>query len=171
MLPLGWWWHTPEDTLDKIDADLLARDTRIFTHGVLRLVLSEKLPLDYAAYARELQSELLALQIGDGAVDTGALAELAGSLADRLAMVDGQEANETLRILSRVLVPMESTKADRFSHDPALPISHSPALDPFRALKAATPGTDAFRHAEVGAVRAANRVRHTLRAAKAVLGD
>ena len=27
---LGWWWHTPHDTLDKIDPANLVRDTRVY---------------------------------------------------------------------------------------------------------------------------------------------
>ena len=28
----GWWWHTPDDTLDKMDPALLVRDTQIYVH-------------------------------------------------------------------------------------------------------------------------------------------
>ena len=28
----GWWWHTPDDTLDKMDPDLLERDTQIYVY-------------------------------------------------------------------------------------------------------------------------------------------
>jgi hypothetical protein len=33
-----WWWHTREDTIDKIDADVLALDTRVYVAAALRLV-------------------------------------------------------------------------------------------------------------------------------------
>ncbi len=32
---LGWWWHTPHDLIDKIEPDLLVRDTRIFVHTLV----------------------------------------------------------------------------------------------------------------------------------------
>ena len=34
---LGWWWHTPGDTVDKIDPKLLRRDTIIYTLLTYRL--------------------------------------------------------------------------------------------------------------------------------------
>ena len=39
---LGWWWHTPHDTLDKIDEANLVRDTKVYVHTLWRL-LSEEL--------------------------------------------------------------------------------------------------------------------------------
>jgi len=71
---------------------------------------------------------------------------------------------------SRALVPLDYTDGDRFSHDPALPQSAWPALDPLRALSQAKPGSDQARFAAVGARRAANRVLHALKDAQAALG-
>ncbi len=34
---LGWWWHTTEDTLDKIDPEHHVRDTKIYVEVVGRL--------------------------------------------------------------------------------------------------------------------------------------
>ena len=49
-----WWWHTREDTIDKIDADVLALDTRVYVAAALRLVGAPLLPLDYARFARAI---------------------------------------------------------------------------------------------------------------------
>lgn len=177
ILPLGWWWHTSEDTLDKIDPRLLVRDTQVFVHGVLRLLLSDRLPLDYALYARAIGQELAALHVPESAASAMQLAELAENLAADLEAaatmadeVPPEAYNEILRSVSRVLVPLECTRGDRFSHDPALPLPHWPVLDPLRALHGAGPGTDAFRFAEVGAVRASNRIRHALAHARGLVG-
>ena len=50
----GWWWHTPDDTLDKMDLDLLVRDTRVYVHALWRLLTDPVLPLDYVAGAAAL---------------------------------------------------------------------------------------------------------------------
>ena len=55
---LGWWWHTPHDLLDKIDEANLVRDTRIFVRTLWHLLTEPVLPLDYAAHAGALLSEL-----------------------------------------------------------------------------------------------------------------
>ena len=49
-----WWWHTREDTIDKIDADVLALDTRVYVAAALRLVGAPVLPLDYGRFARAI---------------------------------------------------------------------------------------------------------------------
>ena len=51
--PLGWWWHTPHDLLDKIDPANLTRDTRVFVRALWRLVTDAVLPLDYAAHCAQ----------------------------------------------------------------------------------------------------------------------
>ena len=59
--PVGahcWWWHTPDDLADNISENNLVRDTRIYVHALWRLLTDRVLPLDYAAYARDLLAEL-----------------------------------------------------------------------------------------------------------------
>ena len=55
---LGWWWHTTEDTLDKIDIDNLVRDARVYAETLWRLCTLPRLPFDYAATADELAQTL-----------------------------------------------------------------------------------------------------------------
>ena len=47
-----WWWHTRDDTIDKIDADVLALDTKVYVAAALRLVDAPVLPLDHVRFAR-----------------------------------------------------------------------------------------------------------------------
>jgi hypothetical protein len=67
-------------------------------------------------------------------------------------------------------VPVDYTSGDRFDHDPALPQSPWPVLDPLRALAATPDGSDEAKFAAVAAVRAANRLRHALDQAIAAAG-
>src|SRR4029453_14883229 len=53
-----WWWHPGEDTIDKIDPDVLALDTRVYVAAALRLVGGPLLPLDYARFARAILAAL-----------------------------------------------------------------------------------------------------------------
>jgi Iap family predicted aminopeptidase len=55
-----WWWHTPEDTFDKIDFDVLAGDTRLYVEALHRLLTASALPLDLSAAAAELERILVA---------------------------------------------------------------------------------------------------------------
>ncbi len=55
---LGWWWHTTEDTLDKIDRAHLHRDAQVYALVLWRWCTAPVLPLDYAATAAELREVL-----------------------------------------------------------------------------------------------------------------
>ncbi len=166
---LGWWWHTPGDTLDKIDEANLVRDTRVFVRVLWRLLTEEVLPLDYAAHAEALLATLAKL---DGPLPLTPLIEATAALRDkairlRTSAVAPERANRALMQLSRALVPMDYTNGDRFLHDPALPQAPWPVLDPIRAL-ASTPA-DLLPFAMVDATRAQNRLQHALRQANRAL--
>src|SRR5262249_62170895 len=61
-----WWWHTREDTVDKIDRDVLVLDTRVYVAAALRLLNAPVLPLDYGRVARALAGTVGGLQAGGG---------------------------------------------------------------------------------------------------------
>ncbi len=163
----GWWWHTPDDTLDKMDPELLARDTRVYVHAVARLLTMQVLPLDYGRAADVLAAELDKLAPGVGAaLDLGWLRERARHLGERAraipATADPEAVNRALMAVSRALVPMDYTRGDRFDHDPALAQNPYPVLDPVRALAASEAGGEARQFRLVAARRACNRLGHAL---------
>jgi hypothetical protein len=176
----GWWWHTPDDTEDKIDAEILLRDTRIYQHAVWRLLATPVPPLDFASAAHALVETLAqrGREAGD-ALDLSlcldrarALEQLVTQLQRHATTAEGADAEqfaETLRRLSRALVPLAYTRGDRFAHDPALPQPPLPAL----ADTALLDGLDADgRHFLASRlVRDANRVAHALDQALALLAD
>lgn len=173
---LGWWWHTPEDLLDKVDEPNLVRDTKVFVHVVTKLLTDPILPLDFAAQAHTLREELatLATALGDR-FDLTALRAATDTLhakTERLtASTDAARTNATLMALSRALVPVDYASSDRFTHDPALPVPDWAVLQPLRDLAAAAPGSDAAYTRAVSARRAANRLAHALRTAIAALDE
>ena len=160
----GWWWHTPDDTLDKIDPELLVRDTRIYLHAVWRLLADPVLPLDYAAFAEDLDRQLAAL---GGAMDLAELRDRVATLRHGTERLRGHPQaldrvdliNAALMRMGRALVPIDYTRGDRFDHDPALPLPPYPALEPLRVLAAVPAGSDELKFAAVAACRALNRIR------------
>ena len=50
--PGVYWWHTIDDTFDKIDLDGLLRDGRVVGVLLYELLSKEKLPADYSSYAK-----------------------------------------------------------------------------------------------------------------------
>jgi hypothetical protein len=160
---LGWWWHTPEDTIDKVDIAFLARDTRVFAHVVGKLLTAETLPIDYTAHAAALGQELAKIaETLAGRFDISSLQTACAQLATAAA---GPHSDTAIMAAGRALVPTDYTKGDRFTHDPATPLPPWPVLQPIRDLAATLPGTDAAHFAEVAAMRARNRMGFALREA------
>ena len=169
----GWWWHTPDDTLDKIDADVLLRDTRIYQHTVWRLLAEPVLPLDYAAAARELVETLerRQQQAGD-ALDLSLCIERALELERRAVAFAGHgpaQPDVILRRLSRAVVPLAYTLGNRFTHDPALAQPAIPALADAECLPKLAPSSDEHRCLASRLRRDANRTASALRQALDVL--
>lgn len=173
----GWWWHTPDDTLDKMDAELLVRDTRIYVHAIARLLTDEILPLDVARQAEALGRELslLCANLGDRldlstvAADTAALALTARRLTKNARILDAPLVNRALMAATRALVPMDYTTGNRFHPDPSLKQGTYPVLDPIRALAMTKVDTDEARFAGVAAKRALNLLACAIEEARAQL--
>lgn len=171
---LGWWWHTEYDLIDKIAPHLLVRDARIVLRVVLGLLMRERLPIDYAKQLGDLASELG--RLGERLNIAPYLSKAIGNakaLAHDLAAFDGMTLDTSahdraVMRLSRILVPLDYTRGDRFVHDPALSLSSWPVLDPLRQLASSAAGDEA-RFAEVDAVRALNRLTHSLTEASHLL--
>jgi hypothetical protein len=165
---LGWWWHTPHDTLDKIDEANLVRDTKVYVHTLHRLLTDRVLPLDFAAHAWVLLAELASLRDALGErFDVGDLIAAAEGL--RAAASAGGASDHALMRASRALDPLYYTTGDRFTHDPALPLPAWPVLQPLRDLAKTAPETDDARFLTVSANRGRNRLLHALRAATRAL--
>jgi hypothetical protein len=172
---LGWWWHTAEDTPDKIDPALLVRDCKIYVGLIYALCTSPVLPLDYTASARAwlgaLQDVRRAASSGIDLRPTLAAARRlvkATALLDRRARAlrarpdraSVRAVNRALMAVGRALIPVDYTQAGRYDHDPALQPPHPPRLAALRALADAT--GDQAKHLAVRAVRDLNAIRHAL---------
>src|SRR6266850_34267 len=83
-----WWWHTKDDTVDKIDADVLALDTKVYLATALRWLNAPVLPLDHRPAAQSLLAELETLQAVAGArFDLSPALDAARALVERLERV------------------------------------------------------------------------------------
>ena len=180
LTALGWWWHTPHDTIEHIDPKNLVRDTRIVLQVLQRLLTSRILPYDYTAYADSLGDEIARLeeQLGDrldiSAVET-AVSALRNNAANLLtksksaADVDASRINAALTRASRRLVPLNYTTGERFHHDSALPHPAWPSLEGIRELARQQEGSAELPFYAVHARQTRNRIVHALYEANAEL--
>lgn len=149
--PLGWWHHSLENTLDRIDWDYLAEHVQLYAAWLWRLCMDPVLPTRFTAVAEELLARLSALGpagsgIGlDGTIARArsfraaaiALDAAADAWTDRFAQdaaageVAAAALNEGLKRLSRLLVPLSSTLGGAYQPDP---YGFSPLTAPIPSL-------------------------------------
>jgi Peptidase family M28/PA domain len=183
---LGWWWHTTEDTLDKIDPELLVRDTRIYAAIAYRFLSSRLVPLDVRAAAEELLEHLRGWQRkAPDSFDLApvvARAEEVADLADRLQERLDSDAetmetdrarriNELFKRAVSAMVRLNYTQSDPFDHDSALSQPPVPLLAPVDRLLDAKTGSDAENEILTLLVRRRNRVLYELAEARHALRD
>jgi len=182
----GWWWHTTEDTVDKLDKDNLLRDARIYGVILARLCALPVLPLDASAAGDEFVTLLSGFQEKARPVfDLGRCLERAEEFKKEASLLreaidrhlkyakaaeSRQEeafaiANKALMDLGRVLIPVNYTNADPFDQDPAVPIRPIPGLYPVTQLGSHSPESDEFRFLHTRLVRESNKVCHALKQA------
>lgn len=174
---LGWWWHTTEDTLDKIDPDLLVRDAGVYAAIAYRLVVEPILQLDPSAAARELLDHLSSWQEKAGdRFDLSGTVERARELSDLCESLGGKAKDlgandpETVKTLNsaiqdaeRTLVRLDYTRGNPFAHDPALSQPAVPLLAPVEDLAKAIPGSDEENELLTLLIRNRNRLRYELK--------
>jgi hypothetical protein len=185
---LGWWWHTTEDTLDKIDPELHARDTKIYVEVVGRLATEPVVAFDLRGPLTEMATALEAIE-----AEWGALGALAGDDRPdfdglRADLTDAREAVEALNARARSegladeeaarlnaalinaaksLMPANYTVSGEFGHDLAMGAQTLPSLRPGTPLAGMS---DDEQWAALHQVRrAVNAVRYRVRLAAALV--
>ncbi|MDQ6907974.1 MAG: M28 family peptidase [Chloroflexota bacterium] len=172
---LGWWWHTPDDTLDKIDGPNFVRDTQVYLLACWRLCTLPVLPFDYTETANELRDRLHMLQeSANGRFDLTPLITALDALhadAERLNAVakgggDPEAVNAAIMAVGRALIPVNYTLAGPFEIDLALENPILPGLAPVVTLAELDPASNDAGFLRTKLVRERNRVQHALATAR-----
>lgn len=168
------WYHTPLDTMDYIDPELLARDTKILASTVYRLAVDERLPIDQTGAVTEIIDALdeIAGQSG-GAIDLAPVkadAERLLGLAKQLNdLADVDAFNRTAMRVSRILMPVNYTVHGPFVQDAALSAPSLPGLRSAIALGKLPNPSPERSLLEVSVRRERNRLHVALRDAAATI--
>lgn len=175
---LGWWWHTVEDTMDKLDPELLVRDARIYAVAVATLVGDALLPLSAVAEADELLHGLIDLdEVADGRFDLSTTIAtvrearaVAGGLEDwRAKQPPGTDLdkaalfNRAVNVLLRGLVGAQYSEHGPYGQDPAAGMQPIPLLHPVLALVELNADSDQARLMTVDLIRSRNRLEDMVR--------
>lgn len=168
---LGWWWHTTEDTADKIDPAYLVRDAKVYAETMWRLCTLDRLPFEPAAAAEEMAHTLSAYhKAANGALDLSGTEALAREAATAIAALsrtqhDPTAANALTMELNHLLIPINYTRTGPFEHDLALRTDPLPGLSDTAKLGKLDQSSDDFYFLRTRLTRERNRVEHALRSA------
>ena len=172
---LGWWWHTPADTLDKLDSAHLVRDAQIYVLAAQRALEDHILPLDYRAAVAEARAILTQYaREAKGRFDLTPVFGLLGDLGKAVARLErairsqtlpptaAELANVCLMALGRQMIPINYCRSGPFDHDTTLPVPPFPGLEPMRRLGVIPAKSSEAKQLVVGLVRQRNKMCYHL---------
>ncbi len=165
-----WWWHTPDDTFDKVDFDILKTDTDLYVDALSEMLAAATLPIDLVAEVRAL-GEVIAqrARASGGRFDLQEAARRQRTLLKIVEEVGGNDTANTgpeidlaririLRPLHRVLY----SPLGPFHPDPGGNLGLLPGFAPVAILASEDPSTDRYRFAYATLVRERNRLLEAL---------
>ena len=178
---MGWWWHTEQDTIDKVEPAVLLKDTQIHLLATWRLSTAQRLPFKLGPLANELGLRLAELSAAapqlswDCLRATAARLELAATTFDRdWSRATGSEretGNRAALAAIRHLTPVSFSAAPAHQHGPATPTSMLPLLEPALRLGRLAAGGDEQRFWCADLLRRQNAIEHALtQATRALAG-
>ncbi|SDN24036.1 PA domain-containing protein [Paenibacillus sp. yr247] len=169
---LCWWWHTTEDTMDKIDPECLVRDAKVYVLLMNRLLTSDIVPINQYKAADDIEQALFDWQqkAGDH-FDLSPVILRIRELKEKLQrfqnLIDQHNVQDPLRIsqinrtimdISRILVPINYVRGSRFDHDPAIDLPGIPKLAEIDQLVATDPESDQYRFIHMSLRRKCNEI-------------
>ena len=160
-----WWWHTPDDTYDKIDPGTLKTDTDLYADALAEMLAGPRYPVSLSAQVASLAEAVAARdaasggalglgeQLGGRMVGLREAAERLDELADA-GSVGPLDLVAVLRPLHRVMyVPLNT-----YHPDPGVGLGPLPGLASARLLSSEDAGSDRRGFAATGLARERNRL-------------
>jgi len=190
-----WFSHTVEDTLDKVDMELLEAPFKVHVASILRLCNQPILPFDFCSVAEILMTRLKELQaMNKSDVTLSAVMSQADifsantqtlNLNIKKALAEYEEKdcrpdsekafkrfNACLMGLCRILLPVITTKSDKYNHDPmGSSFKPIPLLEPLNELSSMESQTDEYKALQTALFRARNQVSDAIKAANDLLSS
>jgi Peptidase family M28 len=135
---LGWWHHSIENTIDKLDFEFMADHLRLYAAYLWDLCTAVVLPFEYVSVADAFIERLDELKGGaegiglEGAVDAARAFKVAAEKLEAVSQdwrqryaagtttdeAPAERLNACMKRLSRALVPLASTSKGAYGHDP-----------------------------------------------------
>ena len=174
-------WHTPDDTLEVADPDILVRDIRVYAATILRVLNSFVYPFNYLKLVDELMKWIMEYShhVKDKLDLSPVLKELELLRNDLEAFyrisieIEGKKdperakkVNEVMLSISRLLVPLYFCKRGYFEQDLAVSIPPIPLIADCLRLLELDPKSDEYMFLKTRLIRGRNKVVNFLRTAR-----
>ncbi len=192
LATLGWWHHSVENRLDKLDWSWIATHLEIYAAWLWELATAPVLPFRFVPVADQIATRLDQLAGPGAAVGLGGVRKMTDTFAASAARLDAAaEAwaarfakgegdddaarllNRTMKRLSRILVPLQSQVKGSYAQDPygyTPQTTMLPCLYDLPELERAEDGPDRWM-LETQLVRDRNRVADGVGDATAAIDD
>ena len=166
----SWWWHSREDSRDKVDLDLLVEETDLLVAMAEGLTAPPLIPYDFRATAKEMKEKLESIE----PYDTRNLVSLVERFAERAEILaslpektvaDPRALNDGLLRISRALNSVYYSRSGPYDQDANELIPRFPGLASASDLSTLDPKSDEARFLEVRLKREENRIEEALREA------
>jgi aminopeptidase YwaD len=166
----GWWWHSEFDSLDKVDPELLLRDTRLLAATVFRLASCDRLPSDFPGYFERMAGIFRELDAqSDPAFTFDRLLAATQALGDQvqrvMAGLEDGPANRVIKAVGGRLNRLMYSSCDPFHFDNTFAMKPFPGLQVAGIHRATTP-PEQFLFTLTGFTRQTNRFLHELHLAE-----
>lgn len=187
---LGWWYHSQEDTLDKIDRELLLEGLKMHACYAYELATRPRLPFEFINVAEVILERLHTLKECGVDFDLSSLIDTATQLKHRARELDRRGSqlekaahgiseelrcfNATLMRLSRILTSVLGTVTGRWSQDTygltalRTPV---PGLFPLEHMAKLNAGDDEYKLLWTQGLRERNRCMDALKEAVGTIDD
>jgi len=180
----GWWHHSIECTIDKLDWTFMAEHLRVYAAYLWELCTAPVLPFTYAPVAEQILQRLKELEEPGTPVGLDGVRKSAETFLHAARRLDEAAAksasdqqakilNGAMKRLSRLLVPLMSSAIGKYGHDPygfTPQTTMLPALYDLARLSKLGEG-EARWMLETKAVRDRNRVADALAESIAIIED
>lgn len=166
-----WWWHTPDDTYDKIDFEILRRDAGLYARAIAHLTTDPMLPIDLVAEVEAL-GDAIDRRAEESAGRFDLKQERARQVELEAAMLEmspllaehggGAELDRAMLAVLRPVYRVLYDPIDPFHPDPGFSLGPLPGLAPVMILAEEDPSSARYLFAETTLVRERNRLLEAL---------
>jgi N-acetylated-alpha-linked acidic dipeptidase len=161
-----WWWHTPDDTRDKVDAQVLKTDADLYAVALARLLAEPNFPVSLPATVERLGSILAErqevagsqLDLGEAIVRQEALLATVRRVEQSLPPGGSPEVDLALVGILRPLHRVLYTLLGPYHPDPAVSEGALPGMNPVEMLVENDPSTDRHQFARTTLLRERARI-------------